>query len=195
MKKIELIDLVRSNKSVEPFQHHPEIISRYIALGYNDIFYAKFLRYINLGAYIKRSIQSVTRDEDLNMFHCPIPSSIISTMVYPDGITRITEKKGAGKVNFVPISNQAWPIFMNLEVSKAEDTIYYTAMDGRIEFHKYQSQIKQVAVYYLPSFESLDDEYDIPLPSGKAMELVTMISQFITGKAEAKESNDNAKTI
>ena len=195
MKKEELVDLTIARVSNESYQIHPELISRYIALGYNDIFYAKFLRYINLGIYCKRTLQTVKLDEDLDIYYCEIPQSTVSLPAYPDGIYRITEKKGNLKITFIPVAHQAMAIFQNLEVSHVTNSVYFSSMDGRIEFARFNNKIKEVLVYYLPSFEVLEDEDDIPLPSGKAMDLVGMVTQFVIGKVEPKMSNDNAKTI
>lgn len=70
---------------------------------------------------------------------------------------------------------------------------YYEKTEGeeRIYFKNFPKTITEVRVGYIPSFDDLDDDDVIPLPSGMELEVVNLAVQFFSAEADRPADDTN----
>jgi hypothetical protein len=192
MKKIEYIDLIKSRVSSETFDGiHPEIVSKWIAVKFNNLFTKRITEGLNLDVYSRPYMLDVASDPSYG-YCCVLPVQPLVVPGYRSGIYRVTVPKSS--IQCVPVESNAADIFHILDVAKSTKSFYYTVSNGKIIFdeRKWDPMIGQVRVYILLSFESYDDDDDIDIPDGK---FTDQLCQILMGSPAPKEINDNAKSV
>lgn len=192
MKKIEYIDLIKSRVSSETFDGiHPEIVSKWIAIKFNNMFTKRVVDGLNLDVFSRRFLYPVAYDT-LYGYHSVLTVQPLIVPGYKMGIYKVDAPQSP--IMFYPVETNAGDLFNLLDVSKATKGFYYTVSHGRLVFddRKWDPGITQIRAWILMSFESYDDDDDVDIPDGRFTE---QLCQILMGSPAPKEINDNAKSV
>jgi hypothetical protein len=201
MTKEQIRDLIRHKISGGDLtsdllsRYHGKFIDKYIELGFNTIVGAvsdlatKSNDYGLLDYYIKAFKVPVTcdtyRDEYYSILPCPIVPLPMAR-----GIRMISPMKGQG-MDFIYRENNSANIYDELECGLTSDYITYYPEGNKVFYGRNMTpELTELLFKVLPTFSAWSDTDEIPLPTGKEMELIEKVCALIMQKPQEDRKSD-----
>jgi hypothetical protein len=198
MTKQNFIDLIDSwlsgSEPTTSHSIHPEIISYNIGRAFNQIVYETFRQDLsNIDLYRKRYTGvSVEADSETGVHYSTLPESILQLPVTGEGVI-IYQTEGRKSLNFVPVKEDAIDVFDCLEVGKVDGTVGFVVTDGKVFYYGMADGITSVSMRLPIPFEKYADTDEVHIPSGKDVQIYTLVCQFLGQQPKANTINDNKK--
>ena len=191
MKKIEFIEAIRKTLRTNA---DPYLIGFYIGRAMNQIIYDTFRRDIsNLDIYAHTYTDvPVLHDEDQDVYYSKFPVPIIQLPISGDGVISIHSMKGYG-VEFAGKRAELNHIHKNLEVSVINGPIPYWIASNRVEYGRggMIGEMEKVKMRVIPDFGKLDMLDDVYIPTGKDVDIINIVRQFLGDIPFDDTINDN----
>lgn len=205
MTKEEFIRLIQDRLGDDKQKYHPNVLNKWISMGFNTIFYQTFRKDLgNLDLYSKQyNDVPVVKDVVTDKYYCEFPCPTVQLPDPAEGVRGIHQKKERGlgygaSLMFVPVTISSAIAFDGLDVNKVDHMIMYVVTNNRIEFEDSSLivDVPSVSIRMVRPFEAYEDEETIYIPSGADTQLVEMIINFLQGQPpESKTLDDNQKTV
>lgn len=208
MKKIEIIDLLKHRLANGDCpqelkgKYHPEIIGKHCVLALNylikEIAYKEAQRDNNfsmLDVYAKtfKNVE-ILKDTDRDEYYSLLPANVIP-LPKNRGVRLISPMKNQ-KYSFVYRDNNTANIHGNLDVEDVLTRPRYYVEGDKIFYSKHLiSDINKVLIKLIVDFDGLDDEDDVPIPSGYGKLIFDLVFQSMQGMGMEKVSNDNNANV
>lgn len=196
MIKKKLIELIQENLnggSTTPDilkKAHPLVISKYIEMAFNTIFYNIFrTNPEELDIYGKWYYSQEVK-KDAHVYYCDLPCGVIQLPNNSASIRRITMTGDEYSVVFINVRTSANAVLNRLGTVDRSGAISY-AVSNRIVFDNFDSVIEKVNIFAITPFSDMEDTDNVPIPSGKDVEFLQIILQLMQDKVNDLKVNNN----
>lgn len=173
MKKNQLIELVRNNlvKIDKVNILHPEIVSKYITIAMNQILYDTFRR-------VPDELDLMSKEYDLTVSggQAELPVSVYQLPGYAQ-VRRLVLPQDY-TFTIVPEPLNATVLYSHLDVGKISTVPSFSITGDLMLFNNLPSAITSLSAWLIPTFDSLDEDDEVYIPSGKSIDLYTIVSQI-----------------
>lgn len=184
MRKVELIETVKKNliKLDKNNLLHDELVSRFIATGMNQILYDTFRKVPG-----ELDLMSKIYTIDVEDGESELPVSVYQLPNYAQ--IRRFALLSLTPYMIVPQPLNGESFYSNLEVGLIDTTPSFSLSSQKIFFQNLPEEIVQLKVWVIPSFEDLDYEDEVYIPSGKSIDLYGIIQQLAGSSQPANLNN------
>lgn len=194
MKKIEIIELIQRNLAGGDVpadiqgDYDEEIITLYIAMAYNKIFFELVRASYNiadstpLDKFTKAFIieqDDIKKDTIRKKFYIELP--IPSANVPWNEAIRYCGPADEESAGYIWRSPAASPVMGGLEIETVEQGIRYMIENQRVYFYLMDSEPEAIMIKMLMSWEAWDDLDDIGIPAGTDSQLFNIVVSQIQG--------------
>ena len=209
MKKIEIIDVLKHRLAGGDCpqelkgKYHPEIISKHITMVLNylikDVLYKEILRDNNWGlldSYVKSFENiSILENENRNEKYSILPASVVS-LPANRGVRLVCYMQTQSSPFFYRNNNTS-NIYGGLDVEEVSQQVRYYVEGNKVYYSNHiTATASKVLMKLIVTFDNLEDDDDIEIPSGYGKLLFELVMQSMLGMPLEKISNDNnANTI
>jgi hypothetical protein len=80
-------------------------------------------------------------------------------------------------------------VYSLLETSKLTNYVKYYISEKSIKFDDLPQEVTHLNVWLIPTFDSLEDQDEVYIPSGKDIDFFEIIRSILSGTAPAKLQN------
>lgn len=182
MTKRQLIETI--NRRFQN-QWHPNMVASYIALAIEKFLYPQLKADpSNYDMFTKDyENQTVSYDEDREIYYITLPSPVIQLMKTGDGVRDIRTTRGKS-ITFTPVSANQAKVLNDLEVFKIHDRVRYIVRNGRIEFFDKNTieKIPTVDLSLAIPFNQYDSDDEVVIPAGAGIDIVNVTIQLMQNK-------------
>ena len=198
MQKDKIIELVRqsvfggSATSDRLHQADPRRIELDITAAFNTVFFQIFKKEpSNLDRYSKQYKNvDVSYDSTTALYYSTLPAPIIQFPVTGDGIRRINTMQGVD-ITFVPVNQQDTELMYGLEFDEIDDVIGYYLNGSTVYYYNHDDTITSVKMDLVVPFTEWDMNEDVPVPSGKDLEIINIVREMYNLKPIDRLNNQN----
>lgn len=175
MKKIKLIDLIRSNlpKPDKTNRYHPSVVEHHVSASYNELLVKTYTKELyDLGLFTKRygdngTPVAVLRNTDTKEYYSVLPEEIVPLPDLNAGVREILPLEGRSIV-FVPMRYDELKLIEGLEVQQIDDAVGFTVHGNNVIYTGMTTAIASAGVVMslIIPFHAYDDEDTVYFPKG-----------------------------
>ena len=176
-------------------KYHDAMVAVFIARAFEQIMYQIFMKNkSNLDLYAKwfdnvPVVYSNTR----STYTATMPVSVVQ---FPDaaGIRRIMPDrllKGSMDSSYVPILIGAEEAYNNLEAGRITSKSGYRLIGKELDLVFHNSNVESLSMLLVVSFDELEDDDTVYLPTGQDVALIDMVTQLMGINKLEDQANNN----
>ena len=150
---------------------HPEIASKLITMAMNQILYDTFRR---VPTELDLMAKEFTIDLTDGSAELPVSVYQLPEMAQVRRISLVDD-------NYLPIVPQpvsSIPMYNLLDVGLIDTTISFSLTGKTLTLYNLPSGTTQVKAWLIPTFDTLEDDDEVYIPSGKNIDFYTIIEQI-----------------
>jgi len=175
---------------------HPEIISKYWEMVYNEILYgvnANAIDYRDFGqldSYVKAYKNvAVQYDADRDEHYSLLPALVVQ-LPKNRGIRSISPSQDQ-KLKFWYSDNNTDDVYSELEVGKIIKRVRYYVENNKVYYRNYDHNITGLLFKLVVPFSEFSDTENIAIPAQQNAQVFNMIVNLLRQKVSEKNTNDN----
>lgn len=160
---------------------HPEIVAKHITAAIRQILYSTFRKVpTELDLMSKKFTLTISNNEST------LPCSIYQL---PDmaAIRRISltgEDLDREQLLFTPREVSMASVYGMLDVAKIDTTVKYYVSEKSIKWSNLPTGLTEVDAWLIPTFDTLEDDDEVYIPSGKDIDFFEVIRTILSGTAK-----------
>lgn len=179
MRVGQLTELVKTTAGI---QFMDRTVMLHIDNAWSQVLIQQFIKApASIDVYVKPVVLHIERGSRYPFAKLPCP-----VIALPDSagwVRRITWI-GGDEFDFYPLAPNYLGFMRKLAAGKIIDKICYIVRAGKVELPELPDRIEDVMADIIPTFSSLNEDDEFPMPVGVSENIVGLAVQFITGKTQ-----------
>lgn len=198
MIKAKLINLIQHRLSVidDTIKNDYQVIEAYADLAWQQLIHDTYNKDVTtLDFYAKEyKDTTVTLDSDTGRYYSTLPANILQLTKRSEGVRHIHTMQGE-TVEFCPVSEDDYRRSNELYVGLLDTTIGYIVRQDRVDYDSSMTSsiaAAKVTMKLVIPFEDYDEEDEIVIPGGKALDFVQAVVSLAINDSRVDLFNNNS---
>lgn len=173
MTKNQLIELVSSQliKLDKNNRLHPEVVSKLISVAMNQLLYDTFRK-------VPTELDLMSKPYSLTIENGSAELPVTVYQLPESGQIRRFSMADNSVLTIVPEPLNGMSLYAHLDVGLIDTTPSFSLSGKTMTFNNLSDSITEITVWLIPSFDALEYDDTVYIPSGKSIDLYNIVSQL-----------------